>query len=114
MLLWLLPLSLSLSVSPSPSLSVSLSLSLSLSASLCACGEHAENALVPIANGYELRQGLLDVGVHCEMVVYTGYGHGITKPKSQRAVLSHNKDWFGEYCTWILGNSHPCAHFSDD
>jgi hypothetical protein len=27
---------------------------------------------VPIANGYELRQGLLDVGVHCEMAVYTG------------------------------------------
>jgi predicted esterase len=52
--------------------------------------------VVPIANGYELRQGLLDVGVRCEMVVYTGYGHGITNPKSQRAVLSHNKDWFGE------------------
>jgi dipeptidyl aminopeptidase/acylaminoacyl peptidase len=71
--------------------------------------------VVPIANGYELRQGLLDVGVHCEMAVYTGYGHGITKPKSQRAVLSHNKDWFGEHwCTSILCNNHSCAHFSDD
>ena len=64
---------------------------------------------MPIANGYELRQGLLDVGVHCEMAVYTGYGHGITKPKSQRAVLSHNKDWFGEHTSslalcarWLL------------
>ena len=37
------------------------------------------------------------MGVHCEMAVYTGYGHGITKPKSQRAVLSHNKDWFGKH-----------------
>ena len=37
---------------------------------------------VPIANGYELRQGLEDVGVPTDMVVYAGYGHGITKPKS--------------------------------
>jgi hypothetical protein len=70
---------------------------------------------VPIANGYELRQGLLDVGVHCEMAVYTGYGHGITKPKSQRAVLSHNKDWFGEHyldaphCIRVQTSSAPAS-----
>ena len=57
-----------------------------------------------IANGFELRQGLMDVGVHCEMAVYTGYGHGIDKPKSQRAVMAHNKDWFGHY---IFGDDAP-------
>ena len=60
---------------------------------------------VPIANGYELRQGLLDVGVHAEMAVYTGYGHGIDKPRSQRAVMAHNRLWFGHY---IFGEPAPC------
>ena len=59
---------------------------------------------VPIANGYELRQGLLDVGVHAEMAVYTGYGHGIDKPRSQRAVMAHNRMWFGHY---IFGEPAP-------
>ena len=31
------------------------------------------------------------------MIVYAGYGHGITKPKSNRAVLQHNLDWFSHY-----------------
>ncbi len=39
---------------------------------------------VPIANAYELRQGLEDRGVKVEMVVYKGFGHGINKPKSMR------------------------------
>ena len=56
--------------------------------------QHGELDLrVPIANGYELRQGLEDNGVPTEMVVYTGYGHGITKPKSVAAVLHHNLVW---------------------
>jgi dipeptidyl aminopeptidase/acylaminoacyl peptidase len=52
---------------------------------------------VPIANGYELRQALEDRGVPVEMVVYKGFGHGITKPKSQRAVMEHNFAWFNHY-----------------
>ena len=45
--------------------------------------QHGENdRRVPIANAYELRQGLEDRGVKVEMVVYKGYGHGITKPRS--------------------------------
>ncbi len=45
--------------------------------------QHGENdRRVPIANAYELRQGLEDRGVPVEMVVYKGFGHGITKPKS--------------------------------
>ncbi len=31
------------------------------------------------------------------MVVYTGFGHGITKPRSRRAVMRHNLAWFGHH-----------------
>jgi dipeptidyl aminopeptidase/acylaminoacyl peptidase len=59
---------------------------------------------VPIANGYELRQALEDRGVPVEMIVYKGFGHGITKPKSQRAVMNHNLAWFNHY---IFGDPLP-------
>jgi dipeptidyl aminopeptidase/acylaminoacyl peptidase len=63
--------------------------------------QHGENdRRVPIANAYELRQGLEDRGVPVEMVVYKGFGHGITKPKSMRAVMQHNLAWFNHY---VLG-----------
>jgi dipeptidyl aminopeptidase/acylaminoacyl peptidase len=58
-------------------------------------GEHDKR--VPIANAYELRQGLEDRGARVEMIVYKGYGHGITKPRSQRAVMQHNLAWFNHY-----------------
>jgi len=67
--------------------------------------QHGEfDRRVPIANGFELRQGLEDRGVPVEMVVYKGYGHGITKPKSMRAVMQHNLAWFGHY---IFGDPKP-------
>ena len=67
--------------------------------------QHGEfDKRVPIPNGYELRQGLEDRGVPVEMVVYKGYGHGITKPKSMRAVMNHNLAWFGHY---IFGDPNP-------
>jgi dipeptidyl aminopeptidase/acylaminoacyl peptidase len=60
--------------------------------------QHGENdRRVPIANAYELRQGLEDRGVKVEMVVYKGFGHGITKPRSVRAVAQHNLAWFNHY-----------------
>jgi dipeptidyl aminopeptidase/acylaminoacyl peptidase len=60
--------------------------------------QHGENdRRVPIANAYELRQGLEDRGAKVEMIVYKGYGHGITKPRSQRAVMQHNLAWFNHY-----------------
>jgi dipeptidyl aminopeptidase/acylaminoacyl peptidase len=70
--------------------------------------QHGEfDKRVPIPNAYELRQGLEDRGVKVEMVVYKGYGHGITKPKSMRAVMRHNLDWFNHY---IFGD--PLTDFS--
>ncbi len=67
--------------------------------------QHGElDRRVPIANAYELRQGLENRGVKVEMVVYKGYGHGITKPKSMRAVMQHNLAWFNHF---IWGDPLP-------
>lgn len=67
--------------------------------------QHGEfDKRVPIPNAYELRQGLEDRGVPVEMIVYKGYGHGITKPKSMRAVMLHNLGWFNHY---IFGEAKP-------
>jgi len=67
--------------------------------------QHGENdRRVPIPNAYELRQGLTDRGVPVEMVVYKGFGHGISKPKAMRAVMQHNLAWFGHY---IFGDPKP-------
>ncbi len=60
--------------------------------------QHGElDKRVPIPNGYELRQGLEDRGVPVKMIVYKGFGHGIDKPKQQRAVMEHNLEWFAKY-----------------
>ena len=52
---------------------------------------------MPIPNAYELRQALEDRGVPVKMVVYPGFGHGINKPKQQRAVSEQNLEWFSRY-----------------
>jgi dipeptidyl aminopeptidase/acylaminoacyl peptidase len=60
--------------------------------------QHGElDRRVPIANAYELYQGLQDVGVPTRLVVYKGFGHGITKPKEQLAATWHNWQWFAKY-----------------
>jgi dipeptidyl aminopeptidase/acylaminoacyl peptidase len=67
--------------------------------------QHGEiDRRVPIANAYELRQGLENRGVKVEMIVYKGFGHPITKPKAMRAVMQHNLSWFGHY---IWGDPLP-------
>ena len=60
--------------------------------------QHGElDRRVPIANAYQLRQALENRGVKVEMIVYKGFGHGINKPKAQRAVMQHNLGWFNHY-----------------
>ncbi len=60
--------------------------------------QHGElDRRVPIANAYQLRQALEDKGVKVEMIVYKGFGHGISKPKAMRAVMQHNLAWFNHY-----------------
>ena len=63
--------------------------------------QHGEkDARVPIPNAYELYQGLRDQNVPVRLAVYKGFGHGIDKPKSNRAVMIHNEEWFAK---WIWG-----------
>lgn len=60
--------------------------------------QHGEfDRRVPIPNAYELFQGLQDVGVETELVVYKGFGHGISKPKERLAAIWHNWRWFAKY-----------------
>ena len=67
--------------------------------------QHGElDRRVPIANAYELRQALEDRGVPVEMVVYKGFGHGITRPRAMRAVMFHNLAWFNH---WLWGDPLP-------
>lgn len=60
--------------------------------------QHGEfDRRVPIPNAYELFQGLQDVGVESELIVYKGFGHGISKPKERLAAIWHNWKWFAKY-----------------
>lgn len=60
--------------------------------------QHGEfDKRVPIANAYELLQGLRDNHVPSELIVYKGFGHGITKPKERLAATWHNWQWFNKY-----------------
>ncbi|HEY3739023.1 MAG TPA: S9 family peptidase [Bryobacteraceae bacterium] len=60
--------------------------------------QHGElDKRVPIPNAYELYQALQDRGVPVRMVVYKGFGHGITKPKQQLHLLEQNYEWFSQY-----------------
>jgi dipeptidyl aminopeptidase/acylaminoacyl peptidase len=60
--------------------------------------QHGEfDKRVPIPNAYELLQGLRDHNIESELIVYKGFGHGITKPKERLAANWHNWKWFGKY-----------------
>jgi dipeptidyl aminopeptidase/acylaminoacyl peptidase len=60
--------------------------------------QHGEfDQRVPIPNAYELLQGLEDVGVEAQLIVYKGFGHGINKPKELLAAVWHNWQWFGRH-----------------
>jgi len=60
--------------------------------------QHGEfDTRVPVPNAYELYQGLQDVGVETKLVIYKGFGHGITRPKERLAAMWHNWQWFGKY-----------------
>jgi dipeptidyl aminopeptidase/acylaminoacyl peptidase len=52
---------------------------------------------VPVPDSFELYRGLQDQGVPARLILYTGFGHGVNKPKSQLALLQANLDWFSSY-----------------
>jgi dipeptidyl aminopeptidase/acylaminoacyl peptidase len=60
----------------------------------------AADQRVPLPNAYELYQGLQDNKVPTKLIVYQGFGgigHGPSKPKSHRATMEHNLEWFDQY-----------------
>lgn len=60
--------------------------------------QHGQNdARVPLPNAYELHQGLQDQKTESRLVVYKGFGHGITKPKQLLHVMQDNESWFLKY-----------------
>jgi len=59
---------------------------------------------VPVPDGFELYRGLQDQHVPSRLILYQGFGHPITKPKSNRAVMQSNLDWFSHY---IWGETFP-------
>jgi dipeptidyl aminopeptidase/acylaminoacyl peptidase len=61
---------------------------------------------VPPPNAFELYQALRDRNVPAKLILYKGFGHGINKPKQQRAVMEHNYEWFSKY---IWGEEHGTA-----
>jgi dipeptidyl aminopeptidase/acylaminoacyl peptidase len=67
----------------------------------------ATDQRVPPPNAFQLYRGLQDVGVPSKLIIYKGFegvGHGPSKPKSSRAVMQHNLEWFDKY---IFGVSPP-------
>lgn len=52
---------------------------------------------VPVPNSFELYRGLQDQHVPVRLILYTGFGHGINKPKSLLALQQANLDWFNFY-----------------
>ncbi len=55
---------------------------------------------MPLPNAFELYQGLQDNKVPTKLIVYQGFGgigHGPSKPKSNRATMEHNLEWFDQY-----------------
>jgi dipeptidyl aminopeptidase/acylaminoacyl peptidase len=71
----------------------------------------ATDQRVPPPNAFELYRGLQDVGVPSKLVIYKGFegvGHGPSKPKSSRAVMQHNLDWFDKYI--FSGSKATASH----
>ena len=53
-----------------------------------------DDARVPIPNAFQLYQGLRDQNVPVQLSIFNGFGHGMTKPKANRAAMQQNFDWF--------------------
>jgi dipeptidyl aminopeptidase/acylaminoacyl peptidase len=53
-----------------------------------------DDARVPIPNAFQLYQGLRDQNVPVQLSIFNGFGHGLTRPKANRAAMQQNLDWF--------------------
>ena len=60
---------------------------------------------MPIPNAFQLYQGLRDQNVPVQLSIFKGFGHGLNKPKANRAAMQQNLEWFTRYI-W----NQPAAH----
>ena len=68
----------------------------------------AADQRVPPPNAFQLYRGLQDVGVPSKLIIYKGFegvGHGPSKPKSSRALMQHNLEWFDKYIWGVTTTS---------
>jgi dipeptidyl aminopeptidase/acylaminoacyl peptidase len=56
-----------------------------------------QDARVPIPNAFQLYQGLRDQNVPVQLSIFKGFGHGLNKPKANRAAMQQNYEWFTRY-----------------
>ena len=65
--------------------------------------QHGEkDARVPITNAYELYQGLKDMEVDTELIIFKGMAYSSDQPGMHVAIMKQNLMWFSHY---ILGES---------
>lgn len=57
----------------------------------------SDDKRVPLSNAMELYRGLKEMDVPVELFVYPGFGHPITKPRENHAVMRQNLAWFSHY-----------------
>jgi len=73
--------------------------------------QHGDNdQRVPVPNAYKLYQGLKDMGVPVEFVIFKEMGHGIHKPGIARAIMKQNLIWFSHY---LLGEPMESFYLKD-
>ncbi|HHT7238414.1 S9 family peptidase [Bacillus sp. JJ927] len=61
-----------------------------------------EDARIPILNAYELYQGLRDMEVDTELIIFKGMAYSSDQPGIHMAIMKQNLMWFSHY---ILGES---------
>ena len=61
----------------------------------------SDDQRVPLSNAMELYRGLKAMDVQVELFIYPGFGHPITKPRENYAVMHQNYNWF---CHHLLGD----------
>ncbi|RLQ93609.1 S9 family peptidase [Falsibacillus albus] len=65
--------------------------------------QHGEkDARVPATNAYELYQGLREMGVDTELIIFKGMAYSSDQPRMNVAIMKQNLMWFSHY---ILGES---------
>ena len=56
-----------------------------------------QDARVPVPNAFQLYQGLRDQNVPVRLSIFKGFGHGLNKPKANRAAMEQNWEFFVKY-----------------